>query len=61
VEYIVEKGNDFFAVGADYESERIGDYSYRIGEGGSRGLDRLISPHAKTFLKRIKNRKGRII
>lgn len=59
LEYIIEKGDDFFAGASEYQSESIGSYSYTMKEG--RSANRLISPHAKELLRGIMNRKGRMI
>lgn len=61
VAYIVEMGDSYFnSDKADRSSERIGDYSYENGAGGS-GLHKLIAPKAKLLLRGIKNRVGVIV
>lgn len=57
LEYIIEKGSDFFAGAVDYESEHIEGYSYQV----KKGANRFISPEARKLLKGIYNKKGRII
>lgn len=57
LEYLIEKGNDFFAGAVDYDSESIGgDYSYH-----AKKVNRFISPHARNLLRGITNRKGKMI
>lgn len=57
LEYIIEKGADFFAGALDYESENVGEYSYTA----KKGANRFISPHARELLKGIRNIKGTLI
>jgi hypothetical protein len=57
LEYIIEKGNDFFAGAVDYYGEELGGYNYNV-KGGA---DRFISPEARKLLKGIYNKKGRIV
>lgn len=63
VEYIINQGVKYFASeGVDMESERIGNYSYSKGQGGSLStLSKLIAPKARALLRGITNRTGRII
>jgi len=56
VEYIIEKGNDYFAGAVDYDSEQLEGYSYKVKSG----RNRFISPNARNLLKGIYNKKGRI-
>jgi len=56
LEYIIEKGDDFFAGATDYESEDIEGYSHTIRDGANRS----ISPLARELLKGIRNKKGRL-
>lgn len=57
LEYIIQKGSDFFANAIDYESERLEGYSY-VSKAGK---NKFISPHARNLLKGIANRKGRLL
>lgn len=60
VGYMIEQGDSFFSGdGADLDSERIGNYSYSKGGGGSQSASvRLVAPKARTILRGIMNRKG---
>lgn len=55
-EYIVEKGDDFFAGAVDYDEEELGDYRYK-----AKKENRALSPQARQLLKPLVNRKGRMI
>jgi hypothetical protein len=55
LEYIIEKGLDFFAGAVDYEAESLGDYSYK-----SKKANRNISPHARQLLKGLVIRTGKL-
>ena len=55
VEYIIEKGNSFFKGSSDFKSEKIDDYAY---EKNVSGMDSMIAPKARMFLKGFKNRIG---
>lgn len=55
-EYIVEKGDDFFAGAVDYSEEELGDYKYK-----SKDKNRALSPQARQIIKPLVNRKGRMI
>lgn len=57
VEYIIEKGEDFFRGGADLKSESIDDYSYTRDNGAS-GSAVLIAPKARQFLRGFISRIG---
>lgn len=63
VEYIVNQGADFFATDeADKTSESIGNYSYTKGAGASTSsLIKMVAPKARTLLRGIMNRGGRIV
>lgn len=64
VEFIIAKGDDYFeGDGAEFDSENIGNYSYNRGQSsaGQSALVKLISPRARTLLRGIKNRTGRLI
>lgn len=66
VEYMINQGAKFFGSdAADMNAERIGDYSYNKGAGGSGGgasaLAKLIAPKARALLRGITNRTGRIV
>jgi hypothetical protein len=64
VEYRINMGEAFFSTDkSEYESERIGDYSYskRSGNSSSTGINRLIAPKAKILLRGIKNITGSIL
>jgi hypothetical protein len=54
LQYIIEKGTEFFAGATDKDSETIADYSYSIKEGA----ERLIAPKARLILHGFVNRKG---
>lgn len=62
VEYVINMGDSFFASDeSNKQSERIGDYSYSNGNGGSNstsGVMKLIAPKARMLLRGIVNRKG---
>lgn len=58
VTYMIEKGEEFFAGDTDKESESMLDYSYTTKQSS---FNRMISPHARTLLRGITNRKGRLI
>jgi len=64
VAYMIEMGDNFFTGGgADMASESIGNYSYQNGSGGGGNQSatvRLIAPKARTLLRGIMNRKGRL-
>ncbi len=60
VEYLVEKGDSYFKGGADFKSERIDDYSYERA-GSAVGIEAMIAPKARLFLKGYKRRVGRLI
>lgn len=63
ISYMIEMGDEFFiGGGADMSSESIGNYSYQNGGGGTpqSATVRLISPKARTLLRGIMNRKGRL-
>ena len=57
LQYVIEKGTEFFVGATDKDSEKIGDYTYSVKEGA----DRLIAPKARLILKGIVNRKGKAI
>jgi len=57
LQYIIEKGVEFFAGATDKSSEVIGDYQYTV----KKGAERLIAPKARMLLKGIMNRKGRLV
>ena len=57
LQYIIEKGVEFFAGATDKKMEIIGDYHYQVKEGA----ERLIAPKARMLLKGIMNRKGVLI
>lgn len=55
LEYIVEKGTDFFSGPTDLEGEGIGSkYNYTV----KKNMDRMIAPAARKFLHGIMNRTG---
>lgn len=61
VQYMDEMGDAFFAGDSTQkQSERIGDYSYELGQG-SQGIARLVAPKAKVLLRGIINRTGVIV
>lgn len=62
VEYIINQGDDFFSTDdTDKDSESIGNYSYSGGSAAQKSaLVRMIAPKARTLLKGITNRTGRI-
>ena len=63
VQFIIEMGDDFFSGdGSEMSSDRIGNYSYSqgSGQGGQSALVRMIAPKARTLLRGIKNRLGRL-
>jgi len=57
LQYIIEKGVEFFAGATDKKMEIIGDYHYQVKDDA----ERLIAPKARMLLKGIFNRKGRLI
>ncbi len=57
VQYVVENGSEFFTGATDRLSESIADYSYTIKPG----VDRVIAPKARMYLKGIYNIKGKIV
>jgi len=57
LEYVIEKGDDFFAGAVDYESQSVEGYSHTVKQG----KNRFISPHARELLKGILNKKGALI
>lgn len=57
IEYLIEKGSDFFSGAVDYESETLEGYSYNLKKGKAR----FMSPTARNLLKGIMNIKGRMI
>jgi hypothetical protein len=57
LEYIIEKGPDFFSDAVDYDTEDFKDYAYTV----RKNADRLISPHARRLLQGFINRTGRLI
>lgn len=61
-EYIVEQGDDFFTGdNTDKDSESIGNYSYsRGGSGAQSSTVKMTAPKARTLLRGIMNRKGRM-
>lgn len=64
VEFIMAQGASYFSGGsADYQSERFLNYSYTRGSSSeeSSAISKLISPQARTLLRGIVNRTGRII
>jgi hypothetical protein len=54
MQYVVEKGDEFFSGATDDESESIGDYSHNM----KKDVNRLIAPKARMLLSGIKNIKG---
>lgn len=62
VEYIINKGDAFFASDtSEKQSESIGDYSYSMGDNSSIGLARMIAPKAKLLLRGYTNRTGKMV
>lgn len=63
IEFMVNMGDDFFATDkSDFQSESIGDYSYSKGNvSGGTGIGSMIAPKAKTLLRGIINRTGKIV
>lgn len=58
VQYIQQMGDAYFASDrSDKESESIGDYSYTKGAGAT-GLNKLVSPKTRLYLRGIINNKG---
>lgn len=58
--FVVEMGDNYFSGDkSEMESENIGDYSYKKGNGVS-NLYKLISPKAKILLKGLIKRSGSI-
>lgn len=63
LEYMINQGDEFFGTDdPDKESERIGNYSYSGGSSNAQrsALVRMIAPRARTLLRGITNRTGRI-
>lgn len=63
VKYIIAKGDAYFTGdGSDLQSESFLNYSYSRGSGSdaASALTKIISPQARTLLRGIMNRKGRI-
>lgn len=56
LEYLLEKGLDFFAGAVDYKEEELGDYRYT-----AKNKNRNISPHTRQLLKDYVDRTGRLI
>jgi len=54
LQYIIEKGTEFFAGATDKSSETIADYSYSVKDDA----ERLIAPKARLVLHGFVNRKG---
>lgn len=64
VAFALEKGADYFTGdGSEFDSENIGNYSYNRGNSssGQSALIKLIAPRARTLLRSIKNRTGRLL
>lgn len=64
VEFIIAQGAAYFSgAGADFQSESFLNYSYQRGSGTDEAsaITKLISPQARTLLRGIVNRTGRII
>jgi len=57
IQYVIEKGDDYFVGATDKESESIADYSHSY----KKGIDLLIAPKARALLRGLINRKGVII
>ena len=57
LQFVIEKGVEFFAGATDKDSETIGDYRYTV----KKGAERLIAPKARLILRGIVNRKGRMV
>lgn len=57
LQYIIDKGTEFFSGATDKQSERLDDYSYEV----KAGAERLIAPKARILLKGIRNITGRIV
>jgi hypothetical protein len=57
MQYVVEKGDEFFTGATDDESESIGDYSHNM----KTDVNRLIAPKARMLLSGIRNIKGKMI
>jgi len=55
VEFIIEKGEEYFKGPTDLTSESIGDYSYTRKVAGE---ESMIAPKAKMFLRGFINRVG---
>lgn len=62
VEYIINQGADFFGTDeTDKDSESLGNYSYSGGNASQKStVVRMIAPKARTLLRGITNRLGRI-
>ena len=64
VEFIIAKGAGYFTGdSSDFQSESFLNYSYSRGAGAdaANSITKLISPQARTLLRGIMNRKGRMI
>lgn len=63
VEFIIQQGANFFSSDEIFKhSERLGDYSYqKSADGSSTGIEQMIAPKAKIYLKGITNRRGIMI
>lgn len=63
IEFMVNMGDEYFTTDkSDFQSENIGDYSYSKGNGGNgTGIGNMIAPKAKTLLRGIINRTGKIV
>jgi len=57
LQYVIDKGIEFFSGATDKDSERIADYNYSV----KAGAERLIAPKARLILKGIMSRKGRLL
>jgi len=57
LQYIIEKGAEFFTGATDKDSEKIADYTYSVKPN----TERLIAPKARLLLQGIMNRKGVLI
>lgn len=61
-EYIISQGDEFFEGDqSDFDSERIGNYSYSRGSAGQSALIKMMAPKARVLLRGYKNSTGRII
>lgn len=63
VQFIIEMGDDYFAgEDAEMDGERIMSYSYsRGGNSGQSAVVKFLSPKARTLLRGIKNRGGKLV